>query len=142
MWNFVWPAVLIVASNTAYHIIAKSTPRLLNPFASLVVTYLIGAAAAFGMYCATSNGQSFKQCLSHMNWTSYALGFAIVGLEVGYLFLYRAGWNISVGPLVCNISLAVLLLVVGFFIYQDVLGLKQIAGAVLCLCGLVLINMK
>ncbi|MGE4485872.1 MAG: EamA family transporter [Oscillospiraceae bacterium] len=142
MWNYMWPAILIVGSNVTYHIITKGMPSRVNPFISLVVTYLIGATVALGMYYITSDGQGLKHSFSQLNWTSYALGFAVVGLELGYILLYRAGWDISVGSLVCNITMAVLLLAVGALFYKEALGMKQVAGALLCLCGLVLINMK
>lgn len=142
MWNYIWPALLIVGSNFAYHIVAKGTPAQVNPFASLLVTYLTGAAAAIILYFLTAGGQSLKHSLSQLNWTSYALGFAIVGLEAGYLCLYRAGWNISTGSLICNMLVAILLLAVGILFYRESLGLKQIVGALLCMGGLVMLNLK
>ena len=142
MWNYLWPALLIVGSNVAYHMVSKGTPTQVNPFASLLVTYLTGAVTVFLLYFVTAGGHSLKESLHQINWTSYALGFAIVGLEVGYLCLYRAGWNISVGPLVCNIALAVVLLGIGGLVYREALGPKQVVGALLCLGGLAMINLK
>ena len=78
----------------------------------------------------------------HLNWTSYVLGFAIVGLEVGYLMAYRAGWNISVGSLVANIILAIILIPVGIIIYKEGFELNKVIGALLCIAGLILINKK
>jgi len=46
-------------------------------------------------------------------------GITIVGLEVGFIQMYRAGWNISIGSLVANIILAVVLIIVGLLIYKD-----------------------
>lgn len=63
-----------------------------------------------------------------------------MGLEFGYIQLYRAGWSVSVGPLVCNITLACVLLVIGVLLYKEVLHLPQILGMLLCVAGLVLIN--
>ncbi len=39
MFNDVWPLALVVASNVAYQICAKSVPGGMNPFASLTITY-------------------------------------------------------------------------------------------------------
>ena len=44
---YVWPMVLVVTSNILYQICTRSTPKGVNPFASLVVTYLVGAAVSF-----------------------------------------------------------------------------------------------
>lgn len=140
MWGYIWPLALIVVSNTVYHIIAKQTPGSANSFLSLTVTYLVGAAVTFAAYFVSSPGNGILQNLSKLNWTSLLLGFAIVGLETGYIYLYRAGWKISVGSLIANSLVALLLVVVGALFYKESLGVKQIIGIALCIGGLVLIN--
>ena len=64
----------------------------------------------------------------------------VVGLELGYIFIYRAGWKVSVASLVANIALACLLVVVGVLLYKEVLTLRQVAGMGLCVAGLLLIS--
>ena len=49
-----WPILLVVLSNTFYNICAKATPQDVNPFASLSVTYLVGAAASLAVYFLTT----------------------------------------------------------------------------------------
>ena len=44
MWSMIWPILIVVGANTFYHICAKSTPEGVNAFASLTITYLVGAA--------------------------------------------------------------------------------------------------
>ena len=44
--------------------------------------------------------------LSKVNWTSIALALDLVGLEVGYVFVYRMGWSVSTASVVANIGLA------------------------------------
>ena len=46
MFAYVWSIALVVLSNVVYQICAKSVPAAINPFASLTVTYLVGAAAS------------------------------------------------------------------------------------------------
>lgn len=45
MLSYIWPIGLVVISNAVYQICTKSVPEGMNPFASLTVTYLVGAAA-------------------------------------------------------------------------------------------------
>jgi uncharacterized membrane protein len=68
------------------------------------------------------------------------LGLAIVGLETGFIYLYRAGWKVSIGPLVANSLVALGMIVIGLLFYKESLSLKQIIGIVLCMGGLVLVN--
>jgi hypothetical protein len=53
MWSTIWPLLLVVVSNTVYHIVAKQTPTGASPFLSLTVTYVVGAAVSFGAYWLT-----------------------------------------------------------------------------------------
>ncbi len=93
--EYFWPIFLIVGSNTIYNITAKSTPGHVNPFLSLTITYCIGALFVFLIYSFSSQNHSVITDIKSLNWTSYVLGFVIVGLEVGYIYLYRAGVGTS-----------------------------------------------
>ena len=112
-----WPLLLIIISNCFYNICTKSIPDNADAFGTLVITYIAGALIAFVMFWSHSGDFSISR---NFNWPSVILGFAIVGLEAGYVYLFRAGWQISKGSLTANICLAIVLLFVGFFMYGDV----------------------
>ena len=136
------PLLMVVCSSTIYHICAKSVSPKLNTFASLTVAYLIGAVLTVIIYYATSPTKSLVQEFSHLNWATVVMGLAIVGLEAGNILMYKAGWNISVGSLINNITVSIILLFVGILLYKEKITPTQIAGIVLCLAGLVLVNRK
>ena len=62
-----WPIVLAVCADIVYQISAKSTPETLNPFASLTITYLIGAAISLVIFYITSAGGNFIAELKQIN---------------------------------------------------------------------------
>ncbi|MGI6727965.1 MAG: EamA family transporter [Anaerovoracaceae bacterium] len=140
MWNYYLPVIIVVGSNIFYHICAKSIPKGLNPMVSLVVTYLAGAVLALALFYITSPSKDFIAQLKYVNWAPVILAFAIVGLEFGNIMLYRVGWNISIGSLVCNIALAVILIFIGLLFYKETITLNQFIGIGLCIAGLVFIN--
>lgn len=142
MIKYVWPMILVVLSNVFYHISSKSTPEKANPLFSLIVTYIVGAVVSAALYFSISTEKNIVTEFHKLNWTSFILGFSVVGLEVGNIYMYRAGWNISVGSLITNIALAIILLFVGILLYKDQISLYKVAGIILCLIGLVLINKK
>jgi len=139
MWNLIWPILVVIAANTIYNICAKSTPANINSFASLSVTYLIAMICSVIMYFVTSEKKNLLLELSKSNWTTYVLGVAIVGLEFGFLCVYRAGWKISTANLFASIAVACVLLIAGFFLYKETLSLRQILGMCVCVAGLILI---
>ena len=134
-----WPVLIVVGANTIYNISAKSTPSGINSFASLALSYTIAAICSVIMFFLTSENKNLIAETGKVNWASAALGIAIVGLEYGFICIYRAGWKISVATLVANISLACVLLAVGVLVYREVLSLKQIAGMIICAIGMFLI---
>lgn len=139
---YMFPIALIVLSNIVYNVCQKSTPQSANPFSALLITYLTAAILTLVAFPFYKTDKGFFQSFNELNWTSFALGGAIVGLELGYLFAYRVGWNIGVGSLVANIILAIMLIPIGILFYKEGFAMNQIIGAVFCLVGLILINKK
>ena len=118
----------------------KSMPSDVNPFGALMVTYFVAAiiSAIVFMYMVGPSNVLFE--ISKINWTSIILAIAVVGLEIGYVFVYRAGWSVSTASVVANIGLACVLIGVGYLLYKENVSLNQIVGIIVCMVGLVLIN--
>ena len=55
MWSMIWPIALVVGVNVFYHITTKSTPEGVNAFASLTITYLVGAAFSVAAFYLMGN---------------------------------------------------------------------------------------
>ena len=140
-WNLIWPILVVIASNTFYNICMKSTPSDVNPFAALMVTYIISVIINAIIFVFMAKPEHVTSELAKVNWTSVILAFALVGLEVGYVFVYRAGWQVSNATVVANIGLACVLIVVGYLLYKENVSIRQILGIIVCMVGLVLINL-
>ena len=136
----VWPIVLAVFADIFYQICAKSTPETLNPFASLTITYLVGAVVSAGIFFLTGNGHSLLTEWKNVNWTTFVLGVAIVGLEAGSIYMYKAGWNVNTGYIVKAMVLGIALIAVGYFLYKESFSVTKAAGIAVCLFGLYLLN--
>lgn len=142
MFNYLWPLVLVVLSNTFYQVCAKSVPGGINPLASLTVSYSVGAIMSLILYFALNKNANLIEEYKHLNWAPFVLGIAIVGLEVGYIYAYKVGWPVSIAQIVQAAMLAVILIFVGFFFYKEAITLNKIVGIVVCLIGLGLIGVK
>ena len=138
--SMLWPIALIVFSNIFYNICAKETPAGINPFAALSVTYLVGALFSALLYFALNKDTNLLQEYVHLNWTSFVLGLAVVGLEAGSIYMYKAGWNISTGQLVYSSILAIILIIVGVAFYHEHITSTKLAGILICMVGLYFIN--
>ena len=142
MFNYIWPIALVVLSNTIYQICAKSVPDNVNPFASLTVTYTIGAIASAVMYFVLNGQGNLIKEISRMNWAPFVFGLVLVGLEAGWIYAYKAGWQVSTATIVQSSFLAVILIFVGLLLYHEALTWNKIVGVLICLVGLVFINIK
>ena len=109
---------------------------------TLTVTYLVGALASGVLFFVTGNGASLLQEYGRLNWASFLLGLVIVGLEAGWIYAYKAGWPVSTAFIVQSAILAGFLLLVGYLLYHEPLAWNKIAGVVICLIGLYVINYK
>lgn len=134
------PIAIVVLSNIIYHVCAKSTPESINPFASIIITYLIGAIAATAMYFILNRGGNLLNEFKHINWTTIVLGIAIVGLEVGNIYMYKVGWSIGTGQIVQAAILAICLIIVGVLFYKEQVSFSKLFGIAICLLGLYFIN--
>lgn len=144
MFYYVWPVLLVVLSNTVYQICTNGVPENMNPFASLIITYLVGATVAFIMFLILGDSRDILTELKKANWTSFVLGIVLVWLEVGFIYAYKAGWKVSAAKIVTSSILGVILIVVGYVGYKEAItwNKNKIVGVIICLAGLGLINLK
>ena len=139
MLSYLWPLFLVIFSHTLYNICTKSTPQNIQPFASLTLTYLVSAGISLILFFVFSESKDLLAEMSKANWATYLLGIVLVLLEVGWIYMYRVGWKISVASVVANIGLACTLLFVGVLFYKEVLTIRQLAGILLCMASMFLL---
>jgi multidrug transporter EmrE-like cation transporter len=65
-----------------------------------------------------------------------------VFLDLGFLMLYRGGFDVSLGQIVTQSAAALLLLLVGVAFFAEKLSLANVGGIALCVVGLWLVNQK
>ncbi len=139
---FITSMILVVVSNVLYHIFQKTTPEDVNPLLSLAITYGVAVLLCLVLLPLFPLTTNLKDSLRQLNWTSFALAFAVLGLELGFLLAYRTGWNISAAPLVSNVTMALILLPIGLLFFKEKLSPVNSIGILMCVLGLVLINWR
>ncbi|MBC7395998.1 MAG: hypothetical protein H7333_01025 [Bdellovibrionales bacterium] len=139
---YIGSMTLTVVSNLAYHFCQKEIAAKANPLVSLFFTYLTGLLLTLICFPIFYPAQNALEAAKELNWASFALGAAIVGLELGFLLAYRAGWNLSTGALYSNVLVTLILLPIGLLFYQEVLSSKQCLGLLFSFAGLVLLAKK
>lgn len=142
MFLFYFSITLAICSSALYHFVAKSTPTNVNFSVSLIATY----ATALGVTLITAllfpADKGFFIELKNLNWASFLLAIAIVGIEFGFLLTYRAGWNLGIAAVLVNVVASLILLPVAIIFFKDKISWVNIVGIFVCLAGLVMLNWK
>lgn len=142
MFSTWWPLLLVVLSSVGYQVGLKEVAGVGDPMISLMVTYLAASAVSFVIYFFQSLGkESFLRGVLSVNVSAVGLGLAIVGIEVGTLFMYRAGWAVNVAFVVANSLIVAALMLTGFLLYKEKLTLRQLIGVGISLAGILCIVM-
>lgn len=139
---YIWPMLLALAANTVYHISSKETDPRINPFASLVISYGLSFLVCMLAFVVSSGGMNVADQIGEMNFATFTLAIGVAGVEIGCITMYKLGWDISVGPLICNIALVIILIFVGVLLFQEPISIKIIIGIMISTAGLLLINRK
>jgi drug/metabolite transporter (DMT)-like permease len=136
---FYFSMLLTVLSNLLYHLSQKAIPRSVNPMVSILATYATAIVLSSIVLLFYPSPMGIAESLKKLNWSSVGVGVAIVGVEIGFLLAYRAGWNISLGAVASNVAVTILLVPVGIAAFHESLSARNSVGIALCVVGLLLI---
>jgi drug/metabolite transporter (DMT)-like permease len=144
--NLYWAGfALIVVSVVSYNIAQKFLPTHLNPFALLTVVYLVAGLVCF-LFALFSSGKpemtAISSAFTGINWTIWLLALAVVGIEVGYVIAFRAGWKASLLAITVQATALLALAPIGVLFFKEKLSILNWVGLALCLLGLVLVTQR
>jgi hypothetical protein len=141
---YVFSMTLTIAANVGYHLFQKEIASDAPPFFSLAASYLVGliTTVMLILFVPSLNGGGGWKGIARVGWASYALGVALVGLELGFLLAYRAGWKISFAALVSNIGVTLLLIPIGIYFYREALTPTRLVGIAFSVVGLWLLGKR
>jgi drug/metabolite transporter (DMT)-like permease len=136
---FVLSMVILVFSAASYQLAAKFIPHTLSPWHVLTIVYIIGVILSLIAGWIDSSEKTLWQTFRTSNWAVFVLGFAVVGIEAGYLLAFRSGWRLNVTGVFSNTAAAILLFPIGILILKERMTTLNIVGLVVALLGLYLI---
>lgn len=138
--GYFWPILLMVVGSVGYQTSAKSVPEAMDPYAAIFFNYVFAAIIAFALWMILGDDRSLSGEIGKMNLSPLTMAMSITAVEVASVFMYKVGWNISVGSTVGNILVAIVLVFVGMLFYKEVITAQKVIGIGLCIVGLVVMN--
>lgn len=134
------PLALIVLANVAYHLGQKAVPRTAHPVVAALAMYGVASVGALLALLFVSPGPTRATAGAALHWSVALVGLGILGVEIGFLLVYRAGWEISTASLMASVLLALALVPIGVLAFREPWNLSRLAGLVLAISGLWLLG--
>lgn len=137
-------ASVVIVSIAVYQTNMKLVSGALNPLHVLVTIFSTALlctllAIKFVPALQTTTTEPF---LSNFPYSAVIVGLAIVGVELGYLLMFRSGCHLASAPLVTMGGAAVLLTIIGAILFSQPLTARTIAGLVIVISGLYILSIK
>jgi len=76
-----------------------------------------------------------------INPAALGLGAAIVGIELGNVYMYQAGWTVNTAFIVSNGLIVLALMVMGTLLYGEKITPRKILGVVISMAGIAAITL-
>ncbi len=131
---------ITILSSALYHFSQKQIPAGVDPIVSVIVTYGVAIVlCALLLYFIPPQG-GLVASIRTLNWSTYVLALSIVGLETGFLLVYRSGWSIGLAAVLVNVAASLILVPVALLYFKNSLNWVNIVGILVCLVGLYMLN--
>ena len=134
------PILIVITCTVIYHLCSKSMPKHVNPFFNILIVYIIAFITSLIYFLLSNENVGIIESIKAINYAVPILAISLVGLEMGFLMLYRIGWNISIGALVNGILASTMLAIIGVIAFEENFGVNRIIGLSLCFVGLYLLS--
>jgi drug/metabolite transporter (DMT)-like permease len=129
---------LAVVGALVYHLAQKAVPIGANPFVVLFHAYVAAGLLCLALAAGISTTE-LRAAVARPSLVAVVIGVAVFGIEAGFLFAYRSGWPIGWAALVQSLVLTVVLLPIGYFVYQENVTPTRLLGVAMCLAGMALV---
>lgn len=127
---------VVVAALVCYHVAQRAMPTTVRPGPLFAVVYATAGLAVVTAMSLTGSIGAFSDVPSvARHWQTWAVAGAVLGIEVGYLAMYRSGWSASAGSVVVQTIAALLLVGIGLAAFHEHLTPGRVVGLALCLVG-------
>jgi drug/metabolite transporter (DMT)-like permease len=119
-----------------YHLCQKMAPGEAHPLLVLGCAYSVAMVICFTLFWLQSPEKSVLPFLSRSWQTLLLMGGAFVTVELGYLWVYRSGWQVALAGSISTVAAAVILIPTGMTFFQEKVSWINLVGITLCMVGL------
>jgi drug/metabolite transporter (DMT)-like permease len=141
MFMFYLSAIVAVTGVVGYQYFAKHVPETLNPIVSIMGMYIVVLVLGVGLLPFFPALGGIKTQIRQLSWIQIALAFSVMMVELGFLLMYRYGWNLGTGNLVTGVFVNLILVGLGVAVLGEKMSITNAIGIVFCILGVALISL-
>lgn len=127
-----------VIGQVLYHVLIRGLDAAASPYLVIGVAYFVGLVIMCGAGVVDSERQNLHLDQGTV-WRAAGIGVGIALVELGYVFAYRFGLPLSIGPVTVLAITTVALIPIAVLAFSDGLRPQVLLGVVVTVAGLWLI---
>jgi len=139
---FYFSMVVAIISVVLYQLLQKDISNNINPVVSLIITYTVAIILSLVLFFIFPLKENIFVSIKSANYASYLLGIAVVGIEIGFLLIYRHGWKLGLAAPFSSSVTNVVLIITSLILFKEQLSNLNILGLLFCIVGVFLVTMK
>lgn len=139
---FYGSALLAILATMGYHFFIKKIPADINPLISVLAIYVFVLIMALIALPFMLSKHEIVHNIQKNSWIQLAIAFAVIGMELGFLLMYRYGWDLSLGNVVTGVFINIGLVTIGILLLKEALSSINLMGIVLCVVGVAMIGYR
>ena len=139
---FTLSAIIAVVGAVSYQFFVKRVPAGINPIISVIGVYIAALVlSVFLLPLFPAEGGLLKH-IRQLSWVQLAMAGAVCLMEVGFLLMYRYGWNLSMGNLVTGVFINIILVALGVILLREKISIVNAIGIAISILGVALISYR
>ncbi len=142
MTMFYISACVAIAGAVGYQYFVKRVPVSLNPIVSVIAMYVAVLALGVILLPLFPADGGLLHHLRQLSWIQLALAVSVIMIELGFLMMYRYGWNLSTGNLVTGVVVNIILVGLGMTLLGEKVNIVNAIGIAFCILGVALISYR
>ena len=135
-------AAIAIIGAIGYQYFVKLVPAEINPVVSIIGAYLSVLILSLVLLPLFPAEGGLIKHFRQLNWVQLAIAVSVLLLELGFLLMYRYGWNLSTGNLVTGVIINIILVTLGVVLLGEKVSIVNAIGIVISILGVTLIGYR
>jgi len=135
-------AMIAIVGAVGYQYFVKRVPTEINPVVSVIGAYVSVLILSFIMLPIFPAEGGLIKHFRQLNWVQIAIAGSVFLLELGFLLMYRHGWNLSTGNLVTGVIINIILVTLGVALLGEKVSIVNAIGIAVSILGVALIGYR